>query len=279
MSDFIRQYLYAVNGEQNNYAVTDAPLSINCCGTEIITKTSKVLATSRKDYYLIYMFEGTLSGSVAEHPITLSAGDLYCIPPDSFYDYRCASETAAKYYWVHFTGCDVAEVLDASGILPLEKKHVSVLPDVIDLYKAIFSEFLLKQPHFRYRSALILRNIFSKFSTVTRTSESSPNTLFASISYIHAHISDALSIKELAAMEFISEGYYRALFRRITGYSPHEYIDIQRINLACILLSDTSKSIEEISNEVGIKDRMYFQRFFKKHTGITPWRYRENSRA
>ena len=279
MSDFIRQYLYSVHGEQNNYAVTDAPLSVNCCGTEIITATSKVLATSRKDYYLIYMFEGTLEGTVAEHQISLSAGDLYCIPPDSFYDYRCTSESAAKYFWVHFTGCDVTEVLEASGITPFKKRYVSVLPDVTELYKALFSEYLLRQPHFKYRASLILRNIFSKFADAVPTSESTQNTLFTSISYIHAHLGEELSIKELAAKEFISEGYYRSLFRRVTGYSPHEYIDIQRINLACSLLSSTSKSIEEVSLEVGIKDRMYFQRFFKKHTGITPWRYRANSRA
>ena len=279
MTNFTRQYYYTIYGEQNDYAVTDAPLSINCCGTELITPSSKILATSRNDHYLIYMFEGTLNGLVAGRSITLNAGDIYCIPPNSFYDYHCLSECGAKYFWVHFTGCDVDEVLQAANITPLEKKYVSVLPDVIELYKSLFSEYLFRQPHYKYRSALILRNIFSKFSSETFGDIARPNKLYTSISYIHSHIDTEISIKELAEMEFISEGYYRALFRRVTGYAPNEYIAIHRINLACSLLLNTTQSIESISQSIGMKDRMYFQRFFKKHVGITPWRYRNRIKS
>ena len=276
MTDFTRQYYYTVPGEQNDRASDDRPLTVNCCGTEIIDKTTKVFATSRNDYYLIYMFDGSLEGTIADHSITLNAGDLYCAPPNSFYDYRCVSEQPVNYYWVHFTGCDVTEVLEAANIIPLEKKHVSVMPDAIELYKSLFSEYQLRLPHFTYRASLILRNIFSRFSVSSDNSASPYNNLYTSISYIHTHIAEELSIKELAAMEFISEGHYRALFKSIMGTSPHDYIAKQRINLACTLLSNTSQSIENVSAAVGIKDRLYFQRFFKKYMGISPWRYRTN---
>ena len=187
--------------------------------------------------------------------------------------------SSVKYYWVHFTGCDVDEVLEAAHIVPLERKSVSVLTEAVELYKKLFTEYQLRQPHFRYRASLILRNILACFADRADSGLSPAATLHASISYIHSHISDQISIGELASMEFMSEGHYRALFRRITGLSPHEYISKQRIDLACALLTSTSESIESVSEAIGIKDRLYFQRFFKKHTGISPWRYRLGSRV
>ena len=46
-----------------------------------------------------------------------------------------------------------------------------------------------------------------------------------------------------------------------------------RIDRACVLLSTTSHSVQEISNSVGFDDPFYFSRAFKEMKGVSPRQY------
>ena len=71
------------------------------------------------------------------------------------------------------------------------------------------------------------------------------------------------------------------LYRRVkaqTGISPKKLAGKNRIEQACELLRETSMSIADIAEEVGIDDANYFARFFRRRTGFSPslWR-KQNS--
>jgi AraC family cel operon transcriptional repressor len=57
--------------------------------------------------------------------------------------------------------------------------------------------------------------------------------------------------------------------------TPVEYVNHVRMEHAKRLLTHTDKSIEEISEECGIKSRRHFYRLFKEATGGTPKQYRQ----
>ena len=78
-------------------------------------------------------------------------------------------------------------------------------------------------------------------------------------------------------MEFLSPSRYREVFKEATGLSPLEYVLRQRIHLACELIEQGDLSISQVAELCGFTDRLYFQRFFKKHTGVTPAQYRLNA--
>ena len=80
-------------------------------------------------------------------------------------------------------------------------------------------------------------------------------------------------------MEFLSPSRYREVFRKVTGYSPVEYITLLRLRQAAELLSEGNVSIEEVALAVGYTDRLYFQRVFKKHMGVTPGNYLKRVRG
>lgn len=61
-----------------------------------------------------------------------------------------------------------------------------------------------------------------------------------------------------------------------TGRTTGEWIAIARIILAKRYLKDKSLSMSEVSEKVGFEDQSYFSRFFRKHEGITPSKYRNN---
>ncbi len=65
-------------------------------------------------------------------------------------------------------------------------------------------------------------------------------------------------------------------FRRWMGMTPTEYTQQVRVREACRLLSQTDETIDAVAHAVGFPDRFYFSRVFKKHTNVSPARYRKN---
>lgn len=70
----------------------------------------------------------------------------------------------------------------------------------------------------------------------------------------------------------------RRKFRENAGIPLHEYSLQVRAAKAKELLANTNKPIKEIAPELGFEDTGYFNRSFKKATGVTPGLYRKSSR-
>ncbi len=64
-------------------------------------------------------------------------------------------------------------------------------------------------------------------------------------------------------------------FKKLTGYTVIQYINILKIQKACDLLHETRKSITEIALDCGFNSTMYFCKTFKAILNITPTDYRK----
>ena len=72
----------------------------------------------------------------------------------------------------------------------------------------------------------------------------------------------------------LSANYFGDLIKKETGKSALEFIQLHLIDLAKERIFDTSKSVSEISYELGFKYPQHFTRFFKQKVGISPNAYR-----
>ena len=77
----------------------------------------------------------------------------------------------------------------------------------------------------------------------------------------------------------LSNNYFSDLIRKETGFSPQKYIQDKVINIAKERIFNPSKSIGEISRELGFSYPQHFTRFFKQHTGITPYTFKNKEEA
>lgn len=98
------------------------------------------------------------------------------------------------------------------------------------------------------------------------------------ITLIQYDLTADLKLKSIAEKLNVNSSYLSALFHKEVGYTLTEYINRQRIDRGIHLLQLTSKPVQEIAAECGIQDVNYFIKLFKKHTGFTPNRYREQAR-
>lgn len=93
--------------------------------------------------------------------------------------------------------------------------------------------------------------------------------------YISEHLTEDLTVSNIAVSLYITPNYFSRLFKRVTKEGCNEYIVRKRIEKAKSLLDTTSLKIGEIAMMVGYRDTNYFSLAFKKHTGKSPTKYRE----
>lgn len=97
------------------------------------------------------------------------------------------------------------------------------------------------------------------------------------ITMVQYDLTADLHLKTIAEKLNVNSSYLSDLFHREYGSTLTEFINKQRIDHGIVLLQTTSKPVQDIAVECGIQDVNYFIKLFKKQTGFTPNRYRENT--
>lgn len=122
----------------------------------------------------------------------------------------------------------------------------------------------------------LLRNYSEKFS-LSKQKQNKVLKLLPAFTMIEKEFANpSLCIPEISKSISASEVYMRKLFKETTGTNPVNFIQRRRIDHACRLLSETSISIQAVSEMSGFSDKDFFHRVFRKHTGKTPAEWRKN---
>lgn len=93
--------------------------------------------------------------------------------------------------------------------------------------------------------------------------------------YINENFDSPINLEEVSDIVGFNSSYFSSLFKKETGVNFLEYLTNVRIKAAKGMLSDSNKSITDISYEVGYKDFKHFSRQFRKITGLSPSKYRK----
>ena len=92
------------------------------------------------------------------------------------------------------------------------------------------------------------------------------------LDYIRAHLSEPLTLDQIAGEFFISKHYLCRIFKSATGFSVMEYIIYSRVLMARQLLQQ-GVSVQQAGELSGFSDNSHFIRTFGHLTGISPGRY------
>lgn len=98
------------------------------------------------------------------------------------------------------------------------------------------------------------------------------------IHYIQQNYDQKITIRDLAGIVHMSEGYFYRFFRSLTRQTPVEYINYYRVQKAAGLLKSGDQKIAEIALDLGFDNFSYFSALFKKYMNQTPWEYRTRCR-
>lgn len=93
------------------------------------------------------------------------------------------------------------------------------------------------------------------------------------LNYVSGRLGSDLTVQECAGVVHLSPSYFSNLFKKETGMTFMQYVTSARMDKAKELLLE-GMQVQDITFELGYRDRPYFSELFKKHTGLTPTEFR-----
>ncbi len=210
---------------------------------------------------LTYLLSGEMSYLYNDEEILLHAGDAILFPQGSIRERR-QTNTPVCYASINvrFSGdadCPLA------GHLP-GRATADVLPilKAMDNARRSASEFSDRQclslfSYLYYKLAASGLECQSPYIQSIKT-------------YISDHLSEKISLGDIANAVHLTPEYCCSLFKKQTGKTVFDYILDQRMDTAKRLIMLGDMPLRAISAEVGFADYNYFSRAFKRITGLTP---------
>lgn len=96
--------------------------------------------------------------------------------------------------------------------------------------------------------------------------------------YISDHLGEQrLTREDIANFVYLNPDYLTRLFKKQTGFSLSDYLQLQRIEYAKKLLTETNLPVSEVALSAGYSNFSYFSTIFKKSTQLNPMEYRKMS--
>lgn len=95
--------------------------------------------------------------------------------------------------------------------------------------------------------------------------------------YIENNFRENITLDLLAEITYLNKFYLSRTFKNEVGRTPIDYLNLQRIKEAKMLLKTTNFSVSQVANIVGFSSQSYFSEVFNKYELQTPTKYRKNN--
>ena len=92
------------------------------------------------------------------------------------------------------------------------------------------------------------------------------------------HVHKETSVEFYAEKLCISKQYLSLIVKDKTRVTIGTIISAMRAEAAARLLRDPKNTIQQVAEELSFADQSSFGKFFKKHSGLSPLKYRQNLR-
>lgn len=95
------------------------------------------------------------------------------------------------------------------------------------------------------------------------------------LDFMHQNFARETRLWELAELAGMSPHYFCDLFKKSTGFSPHQYLVRYRIERAKTFLRSSKFGIIHVAKATGFVDQSHFTKVFHRIVGVTPTRFRQ----
>lgn len=215
---------------------------------------------------IVYRLCGGSHTMIGKQTYTISKGDLYWVPPETFHS--DSSQERFSDLVIHCNSTDIAQPL----VLHDNESYTESLTWMIygitnkkeDNYQRIAGSLLDALIQYAKR--------FSATEIQNSTVELLKNAILENLENSDFDLTE--TIKNIG----YNTDYMRRSFKAKTQKTPRNYLIDLRIDRAQqLLIINPYESIESISLKCGFRDPFYFSTCFKKHIGLSPLQYRKQN--
>ena len=240
--------------------------------------------TYRNPTNALHLYDYSARIRIHSKELTIRPGDITCIQSGTVYS--IASEAPGKHWCIHYH--DTAEQGGHSLTLPghlhlgvnslfyrEQIQHISRLhgsPESADGDSAP----LKLEARFRLKALLLALHNQTAAGPAGRRSRGDFSWEHL-LGWVDENLDQPITIPMLAERAKRSPGTIARKFKEAHRTTLTQYLLLRRIDRAKSLLATTTLTIFEVGSAVGIPDAQYFNKQFRKCTGVSPSRYREEN--
>ncbi|PWG06727.1 AraC family transcriptional regulator [Polaribacter aquimarinus] len=291
MNNTYRKYLITSDKDKN------WGFYINNLGRNVIKKDAEYPALDHPDQYLftwkngrilnefhivlITKGEGVLE-SKATGKLKVTDGDVFLLFPGIWHRYKPNKKTGWTERWVGFSG-EIANQFLNNGFFNAQSPIISKCnkPSILHYFNTLFKLFDETPYGYQHLASGVCLQLMAELHNIKSAGNNIDhiNSMVSSAkSVMYKNINTTINLKEIASDLKVSYSKFRIDFKKQTGVSPLQYYLLLKIEKSKELLLNTDKSQKEIAFELGFESDVYFNRLFKRKTGLAPGIFR-NSKA
>lgn len=258
-------------------------------------------AHEHPQYELNYVTEGEQHMTVNGTLYIQKAGELLIIPPGSIHSSQSHNGKGFTYFCMHFDIDDqlflsllarIRQVLFSADspvtqqIEPVLRKLMATANDEaastmvqrMQLQSAVFELFGHLWEAVSQEAAQSFTDGYEKIELAHQIRNRLQGLM--SQQFKQGHESDShYGIDDIAAELGISSSHCNRVFKQVFGQSPRAVLSRMVLHEAKVLLGNPKLSVQNIAVMLGYKDIAHFSRQFKRWSGMSPSRYRQEQPA
>lgn len=214
-----------------------------------------------RNYHLLHFVVSGFGNFVIKgKTYSVSAGEMFVIPPGEETYYEADSIIPWSYIWIGFT---------ADKGLPLKLGNVVRCPEAL----SIFNDMKKCESMSGGQSAYLSSKLWELFSLLLENEEHTKDYTDRALDCIHSEYMNGITVSEIAERLNLDRTYFSMVFKKKMGISPKQYLLNYRMSIAKLLLVDERKSVSVVANSVGYTDIFTFSKMFKRYYAVSPNEY------
>ncbi len=236
---------------------------------------------AHKGYEIYYLKSGEKSYFIEDNVYPLLPGDFALI---STYVLHKTSGKNFERILLNFDREDVPE-----EILPIVETCFQKVITHTPAASRQYIELLLERMQAEYNENGVTPFLVAQFTCLVmeiarfsaakaEAPDAATRQILEIVKYINTNFSEEITVEGLAERAFLSRSHFCRQFKKVTGFSPLEYIHSVRLRVAENLLENSDLSITEIALRSGFSGSNYFGDLFRRYRGMSPRTWRQFNR-
>jgi AraC family transcriptional regulator, transcriptional activator of pobA len=240
----------------------------------------------RHDFYLCVLFtKGKGTHEIDFRTYEIKPGSVFFLRPGQMHDWKMSGDTdgfiffhSEEFYNLQFNNRKVKDhpFYFSSYNTPVLYCPTKQLEGVVELIRIMQQEYQLRKRGKAAKLASLLDIVYIDLTRLYYPSASrSGNTSYMSKlnmleELIDTNYREIKAPAEYASLMNLSGKHLNRIVKTTLGKTVSEMIADRVILEAKRILVHSDLTISQIADELGYEDHSYFNRLFKKHTGLTP---------
>ena len=261
--------------------ISGIPFNLQMCGHSYCDGTYMINRPNSEIYCIEYIIKGYGYVQINNKKFIASQGDVYILPARANHIYYSDTSDPWEKVWFNISGDFIENTLRS---YKLEEVYLVKGVNV----REYFEDFIknaskIKQERMEERDfgqcAIDFLKIVQMLYQHTNKEKllTSKNNAQLLKNKIDTIIDYTLTFEDIIGEIYCTKSHLIRQFRSEYGITPYSYFLNKKINTAKTFLLNTTMSINQISDYLGMYDAHHFSNFFKSRTGISPKLFRKEN--